>query len=133
MITLRKENGLLFVDAYLTFNGKILYLPKALVDTGSMGTLVSLERAQEIDLKPEPTDSLHRVFGVGGTEFVIAKQVESFGLGIANETSLSIADFSIELGSLDYGLDLDAIVGLDILCDVGAIIDLQNNEILGKL
>ena len=132
MIILRNEKGLLFVDAYLMFRGKTLYLPQTLVDTGSMGTLVSLERAYEIGLKPEPTDSLHRVYGVGGTEFVIAKKIDLFGLGVSRGASLSITNFSIELGSLDYGLDLDAIIGLDTLYGVGAIIDLQSNIISGN-
>jgi predicted aspartyl protease len=133
MIPMRQENGLLFIDVYLNYRGSILHLPKALVDTGSAGTLISLERANEIDLRPESEDTLHRVFGVGGTEFVVAKQVDIFGLGKPILATFSVPNFTIELGSMEYGLELDAIVGLDMLCAIGAIIDLENNQILTKL
>jgi hypothetical protein len=107
-----------------------LYLPNTLVDTGSMGTLVSLEIAEEIGLEPEPSDTLHNIFGVGGTEVVVAKQVDIFGLGEPTLATFSVPNFTIELGSMEYGLELDAIVGLDMLCAIGAVIDLQNNQIL---
>jgi hypothetical protein len=50
--------------------------------------------------------------------------VESLAL-----SELSLTDFEIEVGAMDYGFELDGIVGLDFLVRVGAVIDLQAMEL----
>jgi hypothetical protein len=42
---------------------------------------------------------------------------------------LQINDFEIEVGAMDYGFEIDGIVGMDFLTQVGAIIDLAKSEI----
>lgn len=67
----------------------------------------------------EAHDPIYRIRGVGGTEFVFGKQVEALALD-----ELEVADFEIEAGALAYGFDLDGILGMDFLLQLGAIIDL---------
>lgn len=43
--------------------------------------------------------------------------------------SLSVADFEIEVGAMDYGVDMEGIVGMDFMLQVGAKIDLAQLEI----
>ena len=50
---------------------------------------------------------------------VDAKQIERLSLG-----ALQVNDCVIEVGAMDYGLDLDGILGMDFLLQVGAVIDL---------
>ena len=57
--------------------------------------------------------------GVGGTEFVFSKPVD--GLSVGN---LGVGHFDIEVGGMDYGFDLDGIIGLDFLRAIRAKIDL---------
>lgn len=38
--------------------------------------------------------------------------------------ALQANDFVIEIGAMNYGLDLDGILGMDFLLHVGAVIDL---------
>ena len=45
---------------------------------------------------------------------------------------LSVDDFEIEVGAMDYGFDIDGIVGMDFLIQVGAVIDLERLEIYQK-
>jgi hypothetical protein len=40
--------------------------------------------------------------------------------------TLGVADFEIEVGAMDYGFEIDGILGMDFLTKVGAKIDLAN-------
>lgn len=60
---------------------------------------------------------------MGGAEFVFTKRVDRLSVG-----ELSVQDFEIEVGAMDYGFEMDGIVGMDFLMEVGAIIDLARLE-----
>ncbi len=106
----------------LLFRGRQLDLKNVLLDTGSASSIFSADRLLDIDLRCEPTDILNRIRGVGGTEFVFSKTIDQLSLG-----DLTVADFEIEIGAMDYGFnfELDGIVGMDFLEQVGAVIDLR--------
>lgn len=72
----------------------------------------------------EPQDTIRRVYGVGGSEFVFTKHVDSLMAG-----ELAVRDFEVQVGALAYGFKLDGILGLDFLLAVSAIIDLDQLEI----
>ena len=117
------QDGLPFVAAELTFQGKRLALENVLLDTGSAGAVFSTDKLLAIGLTYEPEDQVHRIRGVGGAEFVFTKRVDSLSVG-----ELSVQDFEIEVGAMDYGFEMDGIIGLDFLIQVGAIIDLERLE-----
>ncbi len=58
--------------------------------------------------------------GIGGTEFVFMKQLDIMSLG-----KFEIANFQIEIGAMDYGFEMDGIIGLDFLLRAKAKIDLE--------
>ncbi len=120
----RLEKGLPFVVAMLTFRGQRLTLGNVLLDTGSSGTVFSTDRVLEIGLKFERNDMLHRVRGVGGTEYVFTKQIEQLTVG-----ELVMESFEIEIGALDYGFVMDGIIGTDFLSQTGAVIDFVQLEV----
>ena len=99
-------------------------MERVLVDTGSAGTVFQVDRLALIGLVQEPQDLIHRIYGVGGDEFVFSKSVDRLSIN-----GLSAASFRIEVGVLAYGLDLDGILGLDFLLHVGAVLDLANRVI----
>ena len=121
---LQLKHGLLFVDALLTFRGRTIALGNVILDTGSAGTIFSADRLAEIDLRYEPDDRAHRIRGVGGSEFVFTKQVDSLVLA-----DVSVTDFEIEIGAMEYGLKIDGLIGMDFLVRVGAMIDVKALEI----
>lgn len=90
-----------------------------MLDTGSAGTLFHVEGLMTVGLLMEPEDMIRRIRGVGGTEFVFSKRVDELSVG-----DLSVSHFDIEVGAMDYGFDLDGIIGLDFLRAVRAKIDL---------
>jgi predicted aspartyl protease len=114
------EDGLLLTDLKLIFRGKSLSLNRVLVDTGSESTIFSTDLVQSIDLIPEVDDTIYRISGIGGSEFVFSKRVDTIKIGEAEVT-----DFPLEIGAMNYGFDLDGIVGLDLLQEMKANINLE--------
>ena len=123
-MTIRVQDGLPYVATTLWYRSQQLELPKVLLDTGSAGTLFSADSVLSIGLQYEADDTIRRIRGVGGAEFVFSKQVDRLSLG-----ELHVPDFVIEVGAMDYGLDIDGIVGMDFLIQVGAVIDLSQLEV----
>ena len=103
-----------------------LDLENVLLDTGSASTIFSADRLLDIDLRCDPTDILNRIRGVGGTEFVFSKTVDRLALG-----DLTVEDFEIEVGAMDYGFnfELEGIVGMNFLDHVGALIDIRHRRV----
>jgi len=141
---IRIQEGLLYVTVILTYRNRQIALEHVLLDTGSVSTIFSVDKVLEIGLlkflfvsfdqtflfkrkvwlRLEPEDVVRRIRGIGGTEFVFTKQVDRLSLG-----ELQVNDFEIEVGAMEYGLELDGIVGLDFLLEVGANIDLARLEV----
>ncbi|MCA9936949.1 MAG: retropepsin-like domain-containing protein [Ardenticatenaceae bacterium] len=122
---IRLQDGLPFVTAVLMHQNQQIALENVLLDTGSAGTIFPTDRMLEIGLRLEVDDLLQRIRGVGGTEFVFTKQVNRIALG-----DLTLADFEVEVGAMDYGFPLDGIIGMDALLQVGAKIDLEQLELV---
>lgn len=121
---IRIQDGLPYVTVSLTYHGQEITLQNILLDTGSVGTVFSADKILTVDLRLEPDDVVHRICGVGGSEFVFTKRVDRLSL-----SELKVSDFEIEVGAMDYGLELEGIVGMDFLLQVGANIDLDRLEI----
>jgi len=121
---IRLEHGLADVEAVLTFRGRSLGLRDTVLDTGSSSTIFSADRLLEIGVVPEPADALHRLRGVGGTEYAFTKGLDLLTIG-----NLKIPDFEIEVGAMDYGFPADGILGLDFLLRTAALIDLHSLEL----
>ena len=121
---IRVQDGLPYITIALTYRGRQLVFEKVILDTGSTGTIFTADKLADIGLLPEPQDTIHRVWGVRGTEFVFMKRVNRLTVG-----ELEAHDFEIEVGAMDYEIDLEGIVGMDFLMHTGAIIDLAQLEI----
>ena len=121
---IRLRDGLPYVTASLTYQGQQLSFGNVLLDTGSAGVIFSTDRVLTIGLMYEPDDRVHRIRGVGGTEFVFIKRVDCLAV-----SELQVNNFQIEVGAMDYGFDIDGIIGIDFLTQVGAIIDMAKLEL----
>lgn len=120
MTPLRLESGLLFVAFELGFKSQLIVVKNALLDTGAASTVISTPIAEALNIIPEPTDSLRRLVGIGGVEWVYTKQVDYLQVGTEKQSS-----FEVEISGSDYGFGIDAILGTDFLLTVGAIINLK--------
>lgn len=116
--------GLPFVSASVFYGGHELTLEQVLLDTGSAGSILAADRLTEVGLSYSPNDEVHRIRGVGGVEFVFTKRVDRLAIG-----NLRAEGIVIEVGAMDYGFEIDGILGMDFLMNVGAIVDLDAMEI----
>lgn len=95
---IRLEGGLPFVTATLRYEGRELSLEQVLLDTGSGGSVFAADDVSRLGLLAGPQDPIQRIRGVGGTEFVFAKQLDALLLG-----HLQVDAFKIQVGAMDYG------------------------------
>ncbi len=124
---IRIASDLPFVCASITFKGKLLTFDNVLIDTGSSASIFKADKVSDIGLFLEPADSIHRVLGVGGSEFVFTKILDKAEVG-----DFVISNFEVEIGAMDYGFDIDGIIGLDFLIGVKAVIDFAKLEIYSQ-
>jgi Aspartyl protease len=99
-------------------------IPQVLVDTVSAATLLAADIVVAIGIVPLPQDVLHTLRGVGGTEVVLTRRLDSLQVG-----ERSLTNFDIEVGGMDYGFEMHRILGMDFLTQAGAIINLHETTI----
>lgn len=124
MVKLDIKYGLPFCTVNLSYNGKIINIENVLLDTGSGGTVFKMDVVEEIDITIEDDDVIETISGIGGSEFVYKKVVDSIALG-----DLDIHNFKIEVGVMDYGFEINGILGIDFLKKVGAVINLDEMKV----
>jgi len=121
---IRIEDGLPFVSISISFQQQQLELNNVIIDTGSAGTILKYDSVKSIGINQEADDEIHRICGVGGKEFVFAKRIDRISLNDA-----LVAGFQVEIGAMEYGFEIEGILGLDFLTQIGAIIDLKEFQI----
>lgn len=121
---IRIKDGLPYISATLIHHSQRVTLKNVLLDTGSAGSIFSTDKVAGIGLTYEPEDLVHRIRGVGGSEFVFTKRVDKLKVG-----ELRVKGFEIEIGAMNYGFDMDGIIGVDFLTKVDALIDLGRKEL----
>lgn len=118
-LTLR--DNLPFVQVTVIHRGAELNIIDVLVDTGSATTILASDQVLQIGIVPEPSDTLYTIRGVGGIETVFTRQIEQLRIG-----QCQVTDIEIEVGGMDYGFEIQGILGMDFLLRAGAIINLRD-------
>lgn len=113
------KDRLPFVEVKLLHGDKQMSLANVLVDTGSGATLISADIALSFGLQPELEDTIYRVHGVGGSEFVYEKSIDRIEVG-----EIIMEDFKLQIGAMDYGFEIDGILGVDFLIANDVVLDL---------
>lgn len=114
------RDDLPFTTVTVAYRGAELNVQHVLVDTGSATTILAADIVATIHITPLPTDILHTIRGVGGREVVFTRRVDYLQVG-----EHSLPDFDIEIGGMDYGFEINGILGMDFLIRTGAIINLR--------
>ncbi|MBP2119305.1 hypothetical protein J2Z45_002898 [Cohnella lubricantis] len=113
-----------FVPVTIHFRGRTLELGKVLLDTGSASTLIKADIVGEIGIVPEEDDIVDTIRGVGGIEYVYTKTLD----GIELDGQL-VPGFQVEIGSMEYGLEMDGILGYDFMKSAGLVIDAKRQTV----
>lgn len=120
MVKLEYKYGLPFCEITIEYGGNSITLDNILLDTGSGGTIFKMAEVDKIGITIEKEDTIETISGVGGIEFVYKKEIDKIKFG-----NLVIKNFNIEVGVMDYGFEINGIIGIDFLEHIGAIIDLN--------
>lgn len=115
-----EQHGLPFISITIVFKGEELRMDKVLLDTGSASTLFHADLVRSIGVVPEGNDVVDTIRGVGGVEYVYTKILDAIHFDGA-----VIEEFQVEVGSMDYGLEIDGIIGYDFMKATGVLIDTQ--------
>jgi predicted aspartyl protease len=124
-VQLALRDNLPFTTVAVAYNGLKIEVTDVLVDTGSATTVLAAEIVASIGIVPEPADILFTIRGVGGTEVVFVRRVESLAVG-----DKLVYGLEIEIGGMDYGFPINGILGMDFLVQAGTIIDLRSMQLI---
>jgi predicted aspartyl protease len=113
-----------FTAIIVSYKGMAIEIAQVLVDTGSASTILSADVVAGIKIVPSPEDVLYSIGGIGGSEAVFSRRADYLQVG-----EHTIADFEVEIGGMDYGFEINGILGMDFLRAVGAIINLKEMTI----
>ncbi len=115
------KNDLPFGTVTVNHQGETVTIPDVLVDTGSATTIFSADMMALVHIVPLPEDRLFTIRGVGGTEVVFTRTIEHLQFG-----AHTLSNFDVEIGGMDYGFEINGILGMDFLRRAGAIINLRD-------
>lgn len=110
--------GLPFVKVTICYRGEELHLNNVLLDTGSAGKIFSADAMDAVGVRIEAEDFLYKIRGVGGVEIVYSKHFDFVKVG-----EISLATFEVEIGEMNYSMEIDGILGFDFISVAGLVID----------
>jgi predicted aspartyl protease len=118
-MNLEIRHGLPFVSIEVGYRTSSTVISAVLVDTGSASTILSIDLLGSIGVFPEPEDPIRTIRGVGGVEVVFQKRLDYL---ILNGSRIS--NITAEVGAMDYGFEINGIIGMDLLRKTGSVLDL---------
>ena len=119
-----KFDGLICTDIRVVYNGEGKVLKNAVVDTGAAETLVNSLNVRDIGLKPEYIDDVCFTYGIGGEIPYFKKQIDSISID-----SFEFKNIIVDFGEIDYTGEVSAVIGLNFLEKMRAVIDVAIPEI----
>ncbi|MDR6555009.1 retropepsin-like aspartic protease [Paenibacillus qinlingensis] len=117
--------GLPFIEVTICYRGEELHLKNVLLDTGSAGTIFSADAVDSVGVRIELGDFLNKIRGVGGVEIVYSKHFD-----FVKEGEVSLSSFEVE--NMNYGMEIDGILGFDFIRLSGLVIDSKELTVLAK-
>ncbi|MCP3956834.1 MAG: hypothetical protein GY719_03170 [bacterium] len=120
-MNLELRHKLPFVSALVVHQGGSVELKPVLIDTGSASTVLSADVVEAVGISPRPEDVINKLRGIGGTEVVYMRVMDRLAVGEA-----SVSNFEVEIGGMDYGFEIQGILGMDFLRQTGAVISLKD-------
>lgn len=112
------------MSVQLVVDGTTIKFDNALIDTGAASSLFNIEKVFEHGFTIQDTDIICEMVGIGGSEQVIQRSIDS--ILVANRLVDSPA---IQFGKMDYGFEIDGIVGSDVLREISVVIDFDKNTV----
>ena len=115
------RDNLPIVSVTLAYRGVSLTVPHVLIDTGSARTVFAFDIVSGIQITPVPEDILYAIRGVGGMETVFSRTVDYVQVG-----ERQLPQFEVEISGMDYGFDIQGILGMDFLLQARAVLNMAD-------
>lgn len=116
------RDGLLFTSMRLSFRGVSKVIENIVLDTGAAETIISPDIVEDIGIIAEPNDALSSFYGVGGSiHNFFSKEIDEVSFG-----GTKMKMIKMDFGVIDPKGCINGLLGLDLLMEMGAIIDLKN-------
>ena len=110
--------GLPFIAINLNVEGVDIAFENALIDTGAASSLFNIDKLLDNGLSMKETDIIVEMVGIGGTEHVFQREI-----GSVRVAKCDITKPTVQFGEMDYGFQIDGIIGSDLLSKISAVID----------
>lgn len=114
------QNGLLFVSLTLTYHGRTHSIDRVVLDTGAVQSLIDRDAVETLHLKPEQSDEIVTMMGIGGTETALRKRIDQLQFDDFVQT-----EPLIDFGNLEAHPGINGLLGADVLVNGRFIIDLS--------
>lgn len=122
------RDGLIFTSIYITYKGAVKEIRNVVIDTGAAETIISPDVVEDIGIIAEANDKINSFYGVGGSlHYFYSKEIDKVSLGEANLNKIKM-----DFGVIDPKGYINGLLGLDLLMNIGAIIDLGELAIKTK-
>lgn len=118
-----KQNHI-FTSVSVAYQGMNTDISNVLIDTGSATSILAVDAVASISIEPALEDIFHTIRGVGGTETVFMRHLDYLQV-----EQHRLHNFEIEIGGMDYGFEINGILGMDFLIRAKAIINLAEMRI----
>lgn len=119
------KDGLLFASIEILYKGKSKIINNVVVDTGAAGSIISPDCVDDIGIYAEVNDRIMEYYGVGGsTHSAFVKNIDKIKIG-----SKSVNKIDIDFGLIDQNGEINGLIGLDVLVNLGAVINLEKMTI----
>lgn len=107
---LQLNHGLLHTTITLHFNGKRKEVDNVVIDTGAAHSIISSDAVDDIGIYWTPDDEIIDSVGIGGVQNSFVKKMNEvhFAGKVFN-------DFPLDFGYFDPELNINGLIGLDIL------------------
>ena len=120
-MNMKFQDGLLFTSIQISFRGNTKVIGNIVIDTGAAETIISPDAVEDIGIFAELEDSVNSFYGVGGSlHNFFSKNVGKLKLG-----EVSLEKVKIDFGVIDPNGYINGLLGLDLLMELGAVIDLK--------
>ena len=118
------QDGLLFVSLTLVYQGRTYTIDRVVLDTGAAQSLLDRDAVEPLHIKPEQSDEIVTMMGIGGPEIALRKQIDQLQFGSYKQDNPWL-----DFGLLDAHPGINGLLGADILVNGRFIIDLENMEV----
>ncbi len=121
---IKLNNGLLYATLELTYNGKLKILDDIIIDTGAAHSIICPDIVEDLGIEDSPEDELITMYGIGGAQYAYRKKIDGIKFG-----SCLVKGYKLDFGYIDENGRIKGLLGLDLLMEMGLILDLKNLKI----